>query len=123
MTKSVLSEALDHCSSLKTFTVSSLQEYQHILGSFTETDNTSPPLIIYAVSLDTTTEEVLLQLDKRDIPYSKKPIFQRYIFFNNAVYLGLLTMSILAFITVAGVSILSGIQSPSRFEKPIKTSL
>jgi hypothetical protein len=50
------------------------------------------------------------------LPYSTRPIFQKYVFFNTAVFLGLGTMLLVLLITYYGLRILAGIQSPSKFE-------
>jgi hypothetical protein len=54
------------------------------------------------------------------VPYSKRPIFGKYIFMNNAVYMGFFTMLILLVIFILGIQILSGIQSPTKFEAKFK---
>ncbi|KAI8929189.1 BIG/ATPase V1 complex, subunit S1 [Entophlyctis helioformis] len=50
------------------------------------------------------------------IPYSKRSIFQKYVFFNDAIFMGITSTVILVVILVFGVRLLSGLQAPTRFD-------
>jgi hypothetical protein len=51
-----------------------------------------------------------------NVPYSKRPLFQKYVFFNEALFMALLPMAIILLISYFGVRLLSGIQSPTQFD-------
>ncbi|KAL5039164.1 hypothetical protein BDEG_27255 [Batrachochytrium dendrobatidis JEL423] len=50
------------------------------------------------------------------IPYSQRPIFQRYVFFNPALFMGIFVSLILLAIVLCGVRILTSLSTPTRFE-------
>lgn len=50
------------------------------------------------------------------IPYSKRSVFRKYVFFSPALFMGIFSMIILSIVAFIGVQILFGLQSPTRFD-------
>ncbi|KAI8815938.1 uncharacterized protein EV422DRAFT_510180 [Fimicolochytrium jonesii] len=50
------------------------------------------------------------------IPYSKRPIFQKYVFFSPGLFMCITAMIPIVVVALLGVRILMSIQTPSRFE-------
>jgi hypothetical protein len=66
----------------------------------------------------------LLHVQKRQLdttkPYSKRSLFQKYTFFNAGIFMGLFSMFIVALISYYAMGMLLGLQTPTRFETPVK---
>ncbi|RKO99600.1 hypothetical protein CXG81DRAFT_20332 [Caulochytrium protostelioides] len=52
------------------------------------------------------------------IPYSKRSLFAKYVFFNQGTFHGILVVLLAIAIALSGVRILLSVQAPSRFESP-----
>ncbi|KNC96985.1 uncharacterized protein SPPG_07802 [Spizellomyces punctatus DAOM BR117] len=50
------------------------------------------------------------------LPWSKRPIFQKYVFFNQGLFMCIFAMVPLVIIGLLGVRIISSIQTPTRYE-------
>lgn len=63
-----------------------------------------------------------VQVEKRalvnplTIPYSKRSLFQKYVFFSPAVFMGIFSSLIVLGIALIGVSALTSLQTPTRFD-------
>lgn len=51
------------------------------------------------------------------LPFSKRTLFQKYTFFNKAVFMGIFTMFLALLISYYGVMMIYGLQTPDKFEK------
>ncbi|KAI8907992.1 hypothetical protein EDD86DRAFT_247942 [Gorgonomyces haynaldii] len=53
---------------------------------------------------------------KTDVPYSKRPIFEKYVFYNPALLMAIFGTFIVLGVLVFSVNMLSGLQTPTRFD-------
>ncbi|KAJ3088795.1 hypothetical protein HK102_007897, partial [Quaeritorhiza haematococci] len=49
-------------------------------------------------------------------PFNKRPLFQRFIFFNDATFAGIFIMTILIAVLLTGLNAIAALQTPTRFE-------
>lgn len=61
-------------------------------------------------------KRALFVKDYLQIPYSKRTIFQKYVFLNPGLFMGIFTSLLLVLIAYYGISNLVGLQTPTRFE-------
>ncbi|KAI9098072.1 hypothetical protein DFS34DRAFT_96893 [Phlyctochytrium arcticum] len=67
-----------------------------------------------------TRAEKLLPRANSTLPWSKRSIFQKYVFFTPGLFMTLFAIAPVIIIALLGVTILSGVQSPNKIEAPKK---
>merc|ERR1719468_148123 len=52
------------------------------------------------------------------IPFSKRSIFQKYVFFNAPIFMGIFSMFFVVLIALIGVQMIASLQTPTKFMDP-----
>ncbi|KAH6563246.1 hypothetical protein BASA81_017191 [Batrachochytrium salamandrivorans] len=80
-----------------------------------------PDIVVFLASSNIPLTSHLMKRDQPvasdpRIPYSQRSIFQKYIFFNPALFMGIFVGLLLLIIILVGVRTLQSLQTPTRFE-------